>query len=676
MGRGSFVTTNPATSQLKPHAIGVDVGGTKIAAGLVTRSGEIQHRYTTYAHSEQEPQHVIDAIEEACRAILQESGIPLDEIESIGIGFPGNTDGAHGRVLVCSNLPAWSYVPLARIVAARLGLPVVLDNDCNMAAMAEHRYGAGRGSRNMCYVTISTGYGAGIIVDNKLYAGSVGTAGELGHMVIDPGGPMCTCGKRGCLMTYTSGIGMSRLAYEAIAAGRETLLRDMMPADGRRFSGQVVAQAAANGDAVALEVLDTVGRYAGIGIAMLVQVLNPELIVLGGGLTRIGKPLTEPMLDALHESTQPELWNSIVIRPWQLGDDIGILGAAARVFAEAETLQADMDAITARFVVEKLESSPVIEEIPAAEPLTPSERTRLEAVEGTIFDIQRYSLHDGPGLRTNVFFKGCPLRCDWCSNPESQRSEPEMALFAHNCMVCGQFPTPCPERWREVIEKGWSDELWHEYEERAEKCPTQAVRLIGERQTAGGIMTHVRRDVPFYDDGGGLTLAGGEPTMQPQLAEALLRLAKGEGISTAMETCGHTRWPVLRGLLPYLDHILFDLKHVDSQRHRTHTGVDNALILENLQRLAAAGMPLTLRLPLIPGFNADTESLQAIAEYIVRLGNIEAVDVLPYHTLGKAKYAALGRDYPWEEHSRLTDEEVEALLHRIEYYGLKTHVGG
>ena len=597
------MTSELSSRSIKPYAIGIDVGGTKIAAGLVTQAGDIGQRFTTHAHSEKEPQHVIDAIELACRAILSDSGVTPAEIEAIGIGFPGNTDGARGLVLVCSNLPAWNFVPLARIVAARLDLPVVLDNDCNLSAMAEHRYGAGRGSRHLCYVTISTGFGAGIIVDNKLYAGSIGTAGELGHMVIDPGGPMCTCGKRGCFMTYTGAIGMSRLVYEAIRAGRKTALRAAVPPDGLRFSGQVVAQAAADGDAVAQEVLDTVGRYAGIGIAMLVQVLNPELIVLGGGLTRIGRPLTDPMMAALHENTQPELWDSIVIRPWQLGNDIGILGAAAKVFAEAEALQADMDAVTARFVIEKLEEASdaaMTDTIPPAEPLTEAGRTRLEAVEGTIFDIQRYSLHDGPGLRTNVFFKGCPLRCGWCSNPESQRLEPEMALFAHNCIACGQFPQPCPERWQAVLDAGWTGDLWAEYCARAEKCPTRAVRIIGERRTAGSIMAEVRRDVPFYDDGGGLTLAGGEPTMQPLLAEALLRLAKAEGISTAMETCGQARWPVFRSLLPYLDHILFDIKHVDSQRHRTFTGVGNELILENLRRLAAMGAPLSLRLPLIP----------------------------------------------------------------------------
>ena len=672
------MTSNPSANAIKPYAIGIDVGGTKIAAGLVTQSGEIRQRFTTHAHSEKEPQHVIDAIELAYHAILAESGVTPKEIEAVGIGFPGNTDGARGLVLVCSNLPAWNSVPLARIVSARLNVPVVLDNDCNLAAMAEHRYGAGRGSRHMCYVTISTGYGAGIIIDNKLYAGSIGTAGELGHMVIHPGGALCTCGKRGCLMAYTSGIGMSRLAYEAIHAGRETTLRDLLPADGRRFSGQVIAQAAAGGDEVAREVLDTVGRYAGIGIAMLVQVINPELIVLGGGLTRIGQMITDPMMAALHESTQPELWESIVIRPWQLGNDIGILGAAAKVFAEAEALQRDMEAITARFVVEKMETNrtAMTDTIPTAEPLTETARVRLEAVEGTIFDIQRYSLHDGPGLRTNVFFKGCPLRCGWCSNPESQRTEPEIALFAHNCMACGQFPQPCPERWQAVLDSGWSDDLWNEYIARAEKCPTRAVRVIGETRTAASIMAEVRRDVPFYDDGGGLTLTGGEPTMQPMLAEALLRLAKAEGISTAMETCGQTRWAVLESLLPYLDHILFDLKHVDSQRHRAFTGAGNEQILDNLRRLAAAGAPITLRMPLIPGFNADPESVQAIAEFVVTMGDIDSLDVLPYHTLGSAKYTALGRDYPWEDQSRLTEDEVQTLIQRIEYYGLKVNVGG
>jgi glucokinase len=319
-----------------PFAIGIDVGGTKIAAGLVNRAGEILHRYTTRAHAEQQPDVVIRAIEEAYHHLVVESRIEVAEIEAVGLGFPGNTNGPAGIVLVSSNLPAWNHFPLRETLIQRLGVPVVLDNDTNLGAVGEHRYGAGRGARHMCYVTFSTGYGIGIIVNNQLYVGHTGTAGELGHVVIDIGGPPCTCGKRGCIMAYACGIGISRMAYEQIKAGAETLLRDLAPASGQRISGETVAEAANQGDAVSREILRKAGYYGGVGLSMIVEILNPELIVVGGGLTRIGGLLWEAMLAGLQEHTQPELWDSVRVVPWQLGDDLGIIGAAAKVFADAE----------------------------------------------------------------------------------------------------------------------------------------------------------------------------------------------------------------------------------------------------------------------------------------------------------------------------------------------------
>ncbi len=306
-----------------------------------------------------------------------------------------------------------------------------------------------------------------------------------------------------------------------------------------------------------------------------------------------------------------------------------------------------------------------------AKPLTAARRDQLERIEGIIFDIQRYSLHDGPGLRTNVFFKGCPLRCQWCANPESQQLPPELALLAHNCINCGQFEPPCPLCWP------GNREIEDEFRVRAQLCPTGAIQWIGRRCTAGEIFREVRRDAPFYEDGGGLTLTGGEATMQPDLAEALLRLAKAECISTALETCGHTQWTVLARLLPYLDTVLYDLKHVDSDLHRRFTGLGNDLILANLRRLAARQTPVIVRVPLIPGFNASIDDIRAIAEFILGLnGSVKGVDLLPYHRLGQAKYKGLGRDYLWADHKRLTDDEVQTRVRVVESYGLPVSIGG
>jgi pyruvate formate lyase activating enzyme len=309
--------------------------------------------------------------------------------------------------------------------------------------------------------------------------------------------------------------------------------------------------------------------------------------------------------------------------------------------------------------------------------VTDTERSRLEHVDGIIFDVQRYSVHDGPGLRTNVFFKGCPLRCGWCANPESQRMQPEPALSEVNCITCGLFETPCPVSWTERDPTEGVKAPLEAFESRVAVCPTGAIHWIGERRTAGDIMREVRRDAPFYEAGGGLTLTGGEVTMQPDLAEALLRLAQAEHISTAIETCGHTRWPVLERLLPYLNHVLYDLKHVDNETHRKFTGLGNELILDNLRRLVALEAPVTIRVPLIPGFNATVESMQAIAQFVQALGgSVPGLDLLPYHTLGHNKYKALGRAYPWADHARLTAAEVEGLRRRVEGCDLAVKVGG
>ena len=311
------------------------------------------------------------------------------------------------------------------------------------------------------------------------------------------------------------------------------------------------------------------------------------------------------------------------------------------------------------------------------ETLSSQERQSLEAVEGIIFDVQRYSVHDGPGLRTDVFFKGCPLRCGWCSNPESQVLQPEQALFSKQCMRCDQFAEVCPLHWEDDHKQGWTQELEEKYRERVKLCPTEAIHEIGECRRAGDIVAEVLRDLPFYRDGGGMTLTGGDPTMQPDLAEALLRLTKAEGINTAMETCGHAQWDVFERLLPFLDHILFDIKHLDPQVHRQFTGQGNGLILSNAAALVKHGAPLSIRVPLIPGFNANAQALRDIAEFVKRIQPAkQSIDILPYHTLGTSKYTALGRGYPWEGHKRLTDEELEELLEPLKASGLEINVGG
>ncbi|MGC8786979.1 MAG: ROK family protein [Anaerolineae bacterium] len=320
---------------MKPYAIGIDVGGSKIAAGVVDQQAHIVARYNTKEHAGRPPEQVIESIEQAYRALLESAQIGTQDIEGVGLGFAGHVHGTAGMVLTSSNLPEWNNVPLRDIVSQRLNVPVILENDTKVCALAEYLYGAGRGAKNMCYVTISTGYGLGIIIDGKLYLGNTGTSGEIGHTVVEVNGAPCPCGKRGCLIAYASGMGLARMAREKIASGAQTLLREMSGGDPERLTGELITEAARRGDSLAKELINTAGYYAGVGLSTVVQVVNPELLVVGGGLTRIGPMFMEPCMRGLKENIHPVLWDSVRVVPWQLGEDGGIIGAAAKVFQQA-----------------------------------------------------------------------------------------------------------------------------------------------------------------------------------------------------------------------------------------------------------------------------------------------------------------------------------------------------
>ena len=198
------------------YAVGIDIGGTKIAAGVVDAQAHILSRYETKQHSGQPPAVVIKAAERAFRAVLQAAGMERADPVGVGVGFAGHTNGPQGLVLTSSNLPAWDRMPLRDVLSERLDVSVVLDNDCNAAALAEHRYGAGQGSRHMVYIAFSTGVGAGLIIDGRLYRGHNGAAGEVGHTVVDVDGRVCSCGKRGCLMAWACGMALAELTRERI----------------------------------------------------------------------------------------------------------------------------------------------------------------------------------------------------------------------------------------------------------------------------------------------------------------------------------------------------------------------------------------------------------------------------------------------------------------------------
>lgn len=294
--------------------------------------------------------------------------------------------------------------------------------------------------------------------------------------------------------------------------------------------------------------------------------------------------------------------------------------------------------------------------------------------EVVIFDIQRYSLHDGLGLRTVVFFKGCPLRCMWCSNPESQESKKEVFVSELNCIGCGTCVEVCPKGALSLdaskvptLDRAKCDLCG----DCVRACPSAALRFFGEVYDLEGVMKVIRRDVPFYRcSGGGVTISGGEPLQQWQFAKALLEACNLEGIDTAMETCGFAPWKNLEVLLPLLGQVFYDIKHVNRERHLVGTGQDCTMILENLKKLVTIHPNVVIRVPVIPGFNADREDMDRITEWIsVNAGNIP-VELMAYHRYGEKKYDSLGRPYPLKGFPLVSQEEMDDLKALFEEKGI------
>lgn len=264
---------------------------------------------------------------------------------------------------------------------------------------------------------------------------------------------------------------------------------------------------------------------------------------------------------------------------------------------------------------------------------------------GVIFNIQKFCTSDGPGIRTTVFLKGCPLKCVWCHNPESQSIKTDISYNAERCLNCGKCVARCPNHCH-GIECGV-----HRYVRSDCKacqacvhptCP--AMEAYGYEITPEAIIADVMKDAAFYQNsGGGLTLSGGEPLAQPEFCLSILKLAKEQGLHICMETCGFAKTEVLAEVAQYVDLFLFDYKETDSQKHKTFTGVDNALILQNLRFLNSIGKPIILRCPIIPTYNDTEEHFDGIAQIANDLKSIQRVELEPYHDFGLMKYKRLGR---------------------------------
>lgn len=292
--------------------------------------------------------------------------------------------------------------------------------------------------------------------------------------------------------------------------------------------------------------------------------------------------------------------------------------------------------------------------------------------KGTIFNIQKFSIHDGEGIRTLIFMKGCPLKCIWCSNPESQKSSIEIMDVKSNCIACGKCVNLCISKAINPVTFDINRNLCDECGVCAKYCYANAKKLTGKKVTISELITVIEKDRIFYtNSGGGVTIGGGEPVMQYEFVTELLKACKEANIHTAVETCGYGKWRNIGEMFNYLDEVFFDLKMMDSNRHKKLTGVGNELILQNAKHIAEKGVKITFRIPLIPSVNDDTENIRYTGEFVSELSSKNdniAVEILPYHELGKDKYQWLNMKYEIDntvKPDKVSVEECKTLLKEL-----------
>lgn len=300
--------------------------------------------------------------------------------------------------------------------------------------------------------------------------------------------------------------------------------------------------------------------------------------------------------------------------------------------------------------------------------------------KGIIFNIQKFSIHDGPGIRTMVFFKGCPLRCLWCSNPESQNPLPELLYMESNCVKCGRCIDKCPQKAITKVDHNIiiNRQVCNNCGLCARSCLNGALTMVGKTMRLDEVIAEIEKDRPYYRrSGGGVTLSGGEALLQAPFAKMILERSQSLGINTAIETSGYQRWDLAKDVLGHVDTVFYDIKEMDPSRHKTLTGYDNALILENARKISDTGIPAIIRMPIVPGVNAGEESLRLFGEFVSELKNIKKIELLPYHQLGANKYKALGYSYQLPDIKSPTGQYMETVAGTIKKNtGVLVEIGG
>lgn len=284
---------------------------------------------------------------------------------------------------------------------------------------------------------------------------------------------------------------------------------------------------------------------------------------------------------------------------------------------------------------------------------------------GMIFNIQRFSIHDGGGIRTLVFMKGCLLKCSWCCNPESQSFSEDLLFVQTNCIGCGRCVEVCPHNNIDPVTFMIDRENCKVCGLCADACYSNAKKIVGRLIKRQDLLKEIEKDRLIYiNSGGGVTMSGGEPTAQPDFVREFLKDCKNLNIHTAIETCGYGEWENIKGIFDYLDQVFFDLKCMNSERHRELTGVYNELILNNAKNIAALGKDITFRIPLIPGCTDSEENVREIAKFVSKLGNNVRIEVLPYHRLGEDKFRWMDKEYKLSG-TELQPEDIKEKMNAI-----------